>query len=790
MANSPPRPCWNRPASNRWLGAVALLLCASSALAGEQAAAPGLIPLQLEVTINGQPTNLIAEFFQLPDSRIAAKPEELGAIGIKVPEGFDEDVVPLSEIPGLRYNYNFARQSIDIAVTDMLRQLQVLNAQTDSGYNPPERTFGAFVNYTAFLSGGYAGANGQINGGSLSVDGHVFGRLGTLSQSGIIGTTTSKQMSVLRLDSTWSYSDPEKIISYRAGDVITGGLTWTRPMRIGGIQVQRDFSLRPNLITMPLPSVSGTAALPSTLDVYVGNAKTYSTEIPSGPYRIDNIPVVSGAGTARLVVTDTTGRQVQSETPFFTDFRLMRKGLFSYSVEAGFPRLDFGVHSSTYEGSLVVTGSFRAGLSDEISLEGHTELGQGLINGGAGVVFSVGQLGLVSAATSISSKGSDTGALVYGGWYLPFGNFSLQATMQRTMGEYRDLASLPVNSGGPLPVGLNVPRAIDQLAMGYRFPDSKTSVSLAAIHLDRALEPKSTILTASFTRSFDNGMSIFATAFRDLDDKNAAGVFAGIAIPLGPSLSSFAGLTHDKNGTSATADLQKSIGTEPGSYGGRLSIAEGANPFVSGYGAVKLQGGVLEGSLTQHRSAVDGYAAFSGALVAAGKGLFIAQRIDDAFVVVDAGAPGVKVLLENHPVGVTGSGGELLVTGLRSYQKNKISIDALDLPVDDEVPNTVLRVVPAERSGAIARFAIEQSAPSAEVIFTDANGSFVDPGTHGTLLGANQPFVVGYEGRAFIKNLKPENTVAIDLQSGPCEATFTFEQKPSTLVTIGPIACR
>jgi len=143
-----------------------------------------------------------------------------------------------------------------------------------------------------------------------------------------------------------------------------------------------------------------------------------------------------------------------------------------------------------------------------------------------------------------------------------------------------------------------------------------------------------------------------------LDDKNAAGVFAGIAIPLGPSLSSFAGLTHDKNGTSATADLQKSIGTEPGSYGGRLSIAEGANPFVSGYGAVKLQGGVLEGSLTQHGSAVDGYAAFSGALVAAGKGLFFAQRIDDAFVVVDAfQGQGIGALLTQHLAGLARAAG-------------------------------------------------------------------------------------------------------------------------------------
>src|ERR1043166_7016273 len=123
MANSAPRPCSNRPADSRWFGAVALLLCASSAAADEQTKASVVVPLQLEVTINGQPTNLIAEFFLLPDSRIGAKPDELGAIGIKVPEVVDANVIPLSEIPGLRYSYNSAQQSIDIGVTDMLRRL-------------------------------------------------------------------------------------------------------------------------------------------------------------------------------------------------------------------------------------------------------------------------------------------------------------------------------------------------------------------------------------------------------------------------------------------------------------------------------------------------------------------------------------------------------------------------------------------------------------------------------------------------------------------------------------------
>jgi outer membrane usher protein len=790
MARSAPRPCWKRLPTSLWLCAVAFLLAASPAPAAEPAPARN-VPLQLEVTINGQPTQLIGEFFQLPDQRIAARVEELAALGIVLPASASRDPVALSDIAGLSYDYNVARQSINIAVPDRLRRLRLIDAGGDTAYAAPQRNFGAYVNYTATLRGSYSGDRdaGEIDGGTGSFDGHVFGRLGFLSQSGIVGTTVDKDADFIRLDTSWTYSDAETLSTWRAGDLITGGLAWTRPLRIGGLQMQRDFSLRPDLITMPLPSLSGSAALPSTLDVYVGNTKTYSTEIPSGPYRIDNIPVVSGAGTARLVLTDATGRQIQTESSFFTDIRLMRAGLFSYSLEAGFPRLDYGVDSFNYDDGPVVTGSLRGGLSDTVSVEGHIEAGHGLVNGGGGVVFATGRLGLLSVAGSASSVDGEQGSLLYGGWYLPLGNFSVQGTTQRSFGDYRDLASLPIRSGNVLLPGAEVPRAIDQLALGYRF-DTGTSVSLAGIHVHGPEDRKSTIVTGSLNHSFDNGMSLFASAFRDFDEKGADGVFVGLSVPLGSSVNAFASVANDKLGTSFSADLQKSMGSEPGSWGGRLSVDRGAGDFVSGYGALRLRSGVFEGSFIEQDSTVSAYASFSGSIVAAGGGIFAAQRIDDAFAVVDAGAPGVKVLLENRPVGVTGDGGDLLVTGLRSYQNNTITIDPTDLPLDAEIPNVELRVVPAARSGALARFEIEQSVPAAEVIFTDAKGAFVEPGARGTLLGAVERFVVGYDGRAFIRNLKSENVVSIDLPAGTCEARFAYVARPNTRATIGPITCR
>jgi outer membrane usher protein len=38
-------------------------------------------------------------------------------------------------------------------------------------------------------------------------------------------------------------------------------------IRLAGVQIRSDFSMRPDLVTFPLPSISGAAAVHSVVDV-------------------------------------------------------------------------------------------------------------------------------------------------------------------------------------------------------------------------------------------------------------------------------------------------------------------------------------------------------------------------------------------------------------------------------------------------------------------------------------------------------------------------------------------
>jgi outer membrane usher protein len=359
-------------------------------------------PLQLEILINGNKTGLLASFLQLPDGRLTAHRAELVDAGVKVPgSGLPDDVVVLGDLLDDKFKYDEPAQTISFELTDNQRVARLFDAMPGAPQIPVSASWGSLLNYTLFGSetSGLDPRKATFSGGSASLEARIFSPYGALSQTGIVGTTTTHDMTVLRLESSFAYSHPESLVTYRAGDSISGALSWTRSIRFGGIQAQRNFGMRSDLVTAPLPSFSGSAAVPSTLDVYLNNSKTYTQEVPPGPFQVNNLPLISG-GEARLVLRDAAGREVETTLPFYTSPQLLREDLTYFSVETGFPRIHYGTESNDYVGKAFAAMSARHGLYDWLTLEGHAEGVGGLYNGGAGALARTGNFGILSAAAS------------------------------------------------------------------------------------------------------------------------------------------------------------------------------------------------------------------------------------------------------------------------------------------------------------------------------------------------------------------------------------------------------
>jgi outer membrane usher protein len=147
------------------------------------------------------------------------------------------------------------------------------------------------------------------------------------------------------------------------------------------------------------------------------------------------------------------------------------------------------------------------------------------------------------------------------------------------------------------------------------------------------------------------------------------------------------------------------------------------------------------------------------------------------------------VLYENQPVGVTDPKGMLLVPTLRSYERNNIAIDPSNLPVDAEVEGTSQVVAPANHGGVLVNFKVHSDTSSALVIFSNADGGLVPPGSPGKIEGGDD-FVVGYDGLAFVKNLRSANVATIESPGGTCRVSFNFTPRSGEQLRIGPLTCQ
>jgi outer membrane usher protein len=773
------------------------------ALAAPARAEPQGVALQLEVSINGAPTRLIGAFSRLADGRIGATPAELRELGLKLsPERADAALVLLDDLTGLTYAYAPQTQRIEIRIDDGQRLPKLLDARAGRDKPADARAdAGAVLNYALFASGSDHRDSNIVgfDGVSATLDSRVFGAHGTLALSGVARSIPGSGDPLLRLDTTFSRSDPASLVSYRLGDVISGGLPWTRPVRLGGAQMQRNLSLRPDLITMPLPSFSGSAAVPSTVDVFVNNAKAFSGEVPAGPFQINNIPAVSGAGTARIVVRDAGGRETVTTAPFYASAMLLRAGMHDFSFEAGFARRNYGIKSNDYLDAPAASVTWRYGLTDALTLEGHAEGTPGLINVGAGAATRLAAWGRLSGAISFSAGDGRIGGQAYAALEFQLLGLDGRISSQRSLGGYADLASATADLDRHL-VGwgnflerLNSarpPRAVDQFSLAIPLPFDATRIALNVIHLEPVDAPASDIVSLSYTRPLAGDATFLATAFHDFGAHGGSGLFLGITMPLGAGATATAGLTRDKDGLGYGVEAARPLGREPGSVGWQARIGEGEarrDTAAIGYRGDKA---TLQGRLMQNGDSLSGTGEVTGALVVANSGVFLANRIDDAFAVVDVGAADVDVLHENRRVATTDASGRALVVGLRSYQTARIAIDPTKLPVTADIPRTEVEVTPADRSGVAVGFGVRREAPTALLVLRTADGAYVPAGSRGRVEGREGEFVVGYDGRAYLKDIAGANTVVVGVGDAPCRATFTHAPGDGVQAVIDPVVCR
>lgn len=724
--------------------------------------------LFLEIFFGPRPVDLIASV-RLKEGRLYAKPAELREIGLSLPAATpvsDRGLVALDDLPQLTYVYDRPNQRLILDVPTALRPEQHL------GYAAPspvrvDRDSGLLLGYDVYAQ--------QYRGeydASLATSLRWFGRAGTLELTGI-SRAGSRSKGYERLDSRWTYSDPVRMWTWTAGDLISGGLSWTRPVRMGGLQWRRNFGVRPDLVTLPIPRFSSSAAVPSSVDLYINNVRQMAAEVQDGPFVIDSLPRINGAGEATLVVRDASGRVSTTTLPLYVDNRRLARGLSDFSLEAGKLRVAYGDGSDRYASGLAASGSWRRGITDTFTLEAHGEAASGLRLAGLGGAWSPSnRWGLLTAAYA-RSAGDGSGNQRVVGYQWNGARYGMDLQSQRRSHGYRDLGNLLAARRDPDPLdplfpGLGAPirspdySIIAQDRATMWMPVKQGNIAFTWLRWRDSESVRSLTRTLSWSQNIGSRMSLSMSAYDD--EQSGRGVSFVLSLPLGDRLSASANSEHANGRTTAVASLRREAPYE-GGWGWQLIAGDRKGAYAQGSATVRGRYGDAWFGAESYDGRVNSFLQGGGSVVVMDGQVLPSRRISDSFALVStSGVGGIPILSENRTYGRTNGNGYLLLPDVRGWQRNRVAIDPDELSANYRLGALEQFATPADQAGALVRFEVERVHPLRAVL-RSTGGGFVPAGSRGTL-DNGAAVLVGFDGEIYLDDISGASSIRVGDANG------------------------
>jgi outer membrane usher protein len=596
-------------------------------------------------------------------------------------------------------------------------------------------------------------------------------------------TVTASERGVLRGLSSFTVDDPSLLARFIGGDSFVSGGPLGAGLVSGGLTLTRTFGLDPYFLHQPSFNESGSAATPSTLEVYVNGILVRREAIPPGPFHLQNLPVSSGSGEVRYVLRDAFGHQQSVSSTYYMASGLLARGLSDYTYSFGAQRMDVGTESFRY-GALGFLGRHRLGVTDKLTLGARLEASEHLVSGGATATLLT-PLGSLDLAVAASGAGEGAGVAASAAWSFVSRRLGASLSAHAASARYATLSTSPSEDRTILEITASTSTALGprgSLGMQY------------ALAIDRDNGPSFRV-AASTNVQITKRISAVLLVGRSLLPDGRAPVDALLSLAFSPSSGptiSVAAQLQDAR-VEGLADVSQPLGRGEG-FAYRVSGAVSDQPRAQAtgqyQGAHGLYGVSAEVAPGQHHLTLEA----AGALVAvAGGGVFATRPIQDAFAVIRVpGVAGVRGYLDNQEVGRTNRDGNLLLPALLPYYGNRLRIEEQDLPLDYGIPINEQVIAPTFRGGSLALF------PVARVHFfrgklTIKGGAITVP-TFGELsVQSGKKTIVSplaRDGAFELEDLTTgDHPATVTYQGGECAFTLRIPERPEHIVDLGSISC-
>ncbi|HEX2827769.1 MAG TPA: fimbria/pilus outer membrane usher protein [Burkholderiales bacterium] len=721
----------------------------------------------------------VARVLVTPDGRWLARGTDLAEWRLRLPPVppvlfGGEPHYPLDAYSGITIRVDSAAQALDIESPAQHFADTVVESVPSPAARAATPAPGAFFNYDVSLDA----RSGATRLGGL-FEAATFNQLG-VGIASFLAQDIGGGSRFARLDTTWRRDYPGHMKTLLLGDAIGSSGAWGRPVRFGGVRYGTNFATNPAFVTFPIPDLRGEAVLPTTTELYVDGVLRQSGNVPPGPFRITNLPVVTGQGEVRLVVRDLLGREQIVSLPYYASTALLKQGLVDDSYELGFVREDYGIRSTQY-GRFVSAAQRRMGMTDRLTLEGRAEVLREQQTLGGGASYSIPTFGVLAAAAA-GSRHSERGEGALG--LIAFERqvrtgISLAARSQWTTEGFSQIGVQPDQ------------RAPVQLASASAGIATASSGSFGVAyvrerHRDAA---DNEIASASYTLNVGRSATLVMFALKPIKGGGHAAVGVTLSIGLGERTSAALNVTAQRDANEAVAQIQKNLPAGPGfgyralaGYGSRGDREEAGFAWQTDTASYTAELGRADDQTALRAGAAGGVALLGGRV-------FFSRSITDSFGVAHVpGFANVGVLLNNQLVATTDAQGYAMLPRLLPYQSNAVQIDMSGLPLDTTVGAGALEAVPYYRSGVLLQFPVTRAHGAVIRIVLD-DGGVLPVGSTVTIAGRPEQFPVAERGEVYVTGLGPKNVLYAAWKGQRCELAVELDAA-TPQPRLGPFVCR
>ncbi|WP_404317341.1 fimbria/pilus outer membrane usher protein [Klebsiella oxytoca] len=592
-----------------------------------------------------------------------------------------------------------------------------------------------------------------------------------------------------RLMTYWNRENIDKLLTLTVGDNYTASQSWSNSVRFGGITLAHNYTLQPGINTSARDILTDTVTVPSTVDLYIQGIKTSSQQVEPGQFTLNTAPILSGTGSAQVVITDMNGQQRVVDLALYGTNRLLSPGLDTWALNAGWVREDYGYRSFSYDPDVIGVGDWRYGVSNRLTLEAHAEQGEKLNNMGGGVNYLLSPaLGLIHGDMALGRYRDDTGSQWGAGWQWNNRFLNLALNHTRRDAQFRDISALVDNT---------LATRRDSAFVSWSLPVLGT---LGASWINQQYsDQEMQYVGLSWSKSFGRRAIVSTSFTRSLEEDRNKTFYVNITVPLFSDNRDYLTLQHNQNDNKSSGQigLNHTLESRRPGWGWNASARSGDSDNLHASLLRRNTWSDMELGYNRYSSQTDYYAAMSGAVGLFMGDLYATRELGDAFLLVDTrGVADIPVRFEHRVVGKTDSNGHLFLTSLLPYQNNSVDIDALNLPADYRAPYTSQMAIPRRGSGALIRFDITrvtslmlnardargQPLPfAAAVSVTDNPGKTVTSGTSST--------VVGYDGAIYLENPPAGGHVLVRWDDGQCAITLPEVIQPGATVSRRNVKC-